>query len=328
LDVRILLGLVSLMPLAPAHIGSGDAVQPRDTMSVIESIVPALPEGISLSIVGSDTYVRVETNGVSVEVPGYEGEPYLQIDSNGVVQVNDGSVTTLLNSERYGNVNYSSFEASSTPLWRTISTDGIAMWHDHRSHWMSPLKPAVIDDKGTVQPFVIPLVVNGENVTVNGTLYLRDKASVAWWLFGFGALLIAVGLSIAQRKAFFAVVAVVSFLGAMVGALEYYGLPHGARITPVLVLFSAAACVIAVASLARRFQKNGALVAISLNAGAGATLIVTAWLCIDQVRAAYVPGLDNPWLARIVIPVMFGVGIVCVVDGIIRIAFPGQPQKA
>lgn len=316
------------MPLAPAHIGSGDAVQPRDTMSVIESIVPALPEGISLSIVGSDTYVRVETNGVSVEVPGYEGEPYLQIDSNGVVQVNDGSVTTLLNSERYGNVNYSSFEASPTPLWRTISTDGIAMWHDHRSHWMSPLKPAVIDDKGTVQPFVIPLVVNGENVTVNGTLYLRDKASIAWWLFGFAALLIAVGLSIAQRKAFFASVVVVSLMGIIVGALEYYGLPHGARITPVLVLFSAAAGVIAVASLAKRFQKNNALVAISLNAGAGATLVVTAWLCIDQVQSAYVPGLDNPWLARILIPVMFGVGIVSVIDGVIRIAFPGQPHKA
>ena len=316
------------MPLAPAHIGSGDAVQPRDTVSVIESIVPALPEGVSLSIVGSDTFVRLETNGVSVEVPGYEGEPYLQIDTNGVVQINDGSVTTLLNSERYGNVDYSSFEASLTPLWRTISTDGIAMWHDHRSHWMSPIKPAVIDEKGTVQSFVIPLVVNGENVSVKGTLYLREKASIAWWVFGFVALLLAVGLSIAQRKAFFASVVVVSLMGIIVGALEYYGLPHGARITPVLVLFSAAAGVIAVAALAKRFRKNGSLVAISLNAGAGATLVITAWLCIDQVRAAYVPGLDNAWLARIVIPVMFGVGLVSVIDGVIRIAFPGQPHKA
>ena len=192
---------------------------------------------------------------------------------------------------------------------------------------MSPLKPAVIDDKGTVQPFVIPMVVNGEQVSVNGTLFLREKASVAWWLFGLVALLVAVGLSIAQRRAFFACVAAVSLVGIVVGALEYYGLPHGARITPVLVLFATAASAIAVASLARRFQKNGALVATSLNAGAGATLVVTAWLCIDQVRAAYVPGLDQPWLARIVIPVMFGVGIVSVIDGVMRIAFPAEPQK-
>ena len=316
------------MPLAPAHIGSGDAVQPRDTVSVIESVVPALPAGVSISVVGSDTFMRVETVGVSVEVPGYEGEPYLKIDASGVVQINDGSVTTLLNSERYGNVDYSSFEASPTPIWRTIATNGIAMWHDHRSHWMSPLKPAAIDDKGTVHSFAIPIVVNGENVTVSGTLYIREKASVAWWLFGLGALLLAVGLSIAQRKGFFAVVAVVSLVGIIVGALEYYGLPHGARITPVLVLFSVAACAIATASLLPRFQKNGALVAVSLNAGAGATLIVAAWLCIDQVRAAYVPGLDQPWLARVWIPVMFGVGFVSVIDGVIRIAFPNQPQKA
>ncbi len=316
------------MPLAPAHIGSGDAVQPRDTMSVIESVVPALPDGVTISVVGSDTFIRLESDGVSVEVPGYEGEPYLKIDSEGVVQVNDGSVTTLLNSERYGEVDYSSFEPSPTPLWRTIATDGTAMWHDHRSHWMSPLKPAVIDEKGTVQSFVIPIVVNGENVSVKGTLYLREKASVAWWLFGLVALLLAVGLSIAQRKIFFAVVALVSVVGIVVGALEYYGLPHGARITPVLVLFSAAAGAIAAASLVPRFQKNGALVAISLNAGAGATLIVAAWLCIDQVRAAYVPGLDQPWMARVWIPVMFGVGLISVIDGVIRIAFPSQPQKA
>lgn len=316
------------MPLAPAHIGSGDAVQPRNTVSVIESVVPALPDGVSMSVVGSDTFMRVETKGVSVEVPGYEGEPYLKIDAAGVVQINDGSVTTLLNSERYGNVDYSSFEASPTPIWRTIATNGIAMWHDHRSHWMSPLKPAAIDDKGTVHSFAIPIVVNGENVTVSGTLYIREKASVAWWLFGLGALLLAVGLSIAQRKAFFAVVAGVSLVGIIVGALEYYGLPHGARITPVLVLFSVAACAIATASLLPRFQKSGALVAVSLNAGAGATLIVAAWLCIDQVRAAYVPGLDQPWLARVWIPVMFGVGFVSVVDGVIRIAFPNQPQRA
>jgi hypothetical protein len=326
--VRILLGLVSLMPLAPAHIGSGDAVQPRDTVSIIESVVPSLPEGLTISIVGSDTFVRLESVGVRVEVPGYEGEPYLRMNADGVVEVNDGSVTTLLNSERYGDVNYSFFERSPTPLWRIVSTDGIAMWHDHRSHWMSPLKPAVIDDKGTVQTFVIPLVVNGENVSVNGTLYLRARASFAWWLFGAGALVVAVGVSIARRKVLYGLVAAVSVAGVIVGALEYYGLPHGARITPVLGLFCVAASAIALASLARRFHHNGALVAMSLNAGAGATLIVSGWLCIDQVRAAYVPGLDQPWMARVLIPVMLGVGIISVVDAVLRIAFPSPPQKA
>lgn len=315
------------MPLAPGHIGSGDAVQPRDTKSVIESIVPGVPNGVSISIVGSDTFVRIESDGASVEVPGYEGEPYLKIDVDGVVQINDGSITTLINSERYGQVDYSTFNPSLTPLWRTVSTDGVAMWHDHRSHWMSPLRPAVIDDKGTVLPFSIPIVVNGENVSVNGALYLRDKAAITWWLFGLAAVVGVVGLSLVRRRIFFAAIAGVSLAGIVVGALQYYGLPPGARITPVLVLFSTASFVIAVASLIKRFQKNGALVGISLNAGAGATLVVVAWLCIDQVRSAYVPGLDQQWLARILIPVMFGAGVASVIDGVTRIVFPRQPQQ-
>jgi hypothetical protein len=60
-------------------------------------------------------------------------------------------------------------------------------------------------------------------------------------------------------------------------------------------------------------------VAVSLNAGAGAALIVGAWLTADQVQAAYIPGIDALWLARTAIPVMMGVGLVSVIDGVTRI---------
>ncbi len=322
--MRFLIGLLSLLPVAPAHIGSGDAVQPRDTVSIIESISPALPDGVSVSIVGADTYVRLESRGVAVEVPGYESEPYLRIDTNGVVQFNDRSMTTLLNSERYGRVELSSFVASDVPQWRTIATNGVAMWHDHRSHWMSPLRPATIDDKGTVQAFTIPMVVDGVDTSISGTLYLRDKASPAWWLIGVvGAVLIALA-ALRARRLFFLAIAGISVCAFFVGIAEYFGLPDGARITPVLMLFSLAASVIAIIALLPKSAENGGLVAMSLNAGAGATLVVTAWLCSDQVRAAYVPGLSQEWLARISIPLMAGAGIVAVIDGVVRIAFPRQ----
>lgn len=316
------------MPIAPAHIGSGDAVQPRDTVSVIESVVPALPDGVDVTIVGADTYVRLESEGIAVEVPGYENEPYLRIDENGVVEVNDGSMTTLLNSERYGRVELSTFVASPTPQWRTIATNGIAMWHDHRSHWMSPMRPATLDDKGTVQPFTIPMVIGGVETSIKGTLYLRDKASPLWWISGLLAVAAMVVLSLAWRRSFFVALAAVSSFGVVVGAAEYFGLPDGARITPVMLLFSLAALVVAVIALLPRFSRNGGLVGMSLNAGAGATLVVTAWLCVDQVRAAYVPGLDQQWMARMMIPIMFGAGIVAVFDGVARIAFPRQQSDS
>lgn len=322
--MRFLIGLLSLIPVAPAHIGSGDAVQPRDTVSVIESVIPAFPDGVSVSIVGADTYVRLETRGVAVEVPGYEGEPYLRIDTDGVVQINDGSMTTLLNSERYGRVEMSSFMATDVPQWKTIATNGVAMWHDHRSHWMSPLRPATIDDQGTVQEFTIPMLIGGVETSISGTLYLRDKASFAWWIFGVVGVAAIALAALRARRMFFIAIAAVSAFAFLVGVAEYFGLPDGARITPVLMLFSLAATGVASIALLPKCAENGGLVAMSLNAGAGATLVVTAWLCSDQVRAAYVPGLSQEWLARIAIPVMAGAGIVAVIDGVIRIAFPRQ----
>jgi hypothetical protein len=312
------------MPIVPSHIGSGDAVQPRDTVSVIESVSPALPDGVQVTIVGADTYVRLESQGIAVEVPGYENEPYLRIDEDGVVEVNDGSMTTLLNSERYGRVELSTFVATQTPQWRKIATNGIAMWHDHRSHWMSPMRPATLDDKGTVQPFTIPMVIGGVETSITGTLYLRDQASPLWWISGLFAVAAMVVVSLAWRRSFFVALAVVSCVGLLVGTAEYFGLPDGARITPVMMLFSLAALVVAVVALLPRFSTNGGLVGMSLNAGAGATLVVTAWLCVDQVRAAYVPGLDQQWMARMIVPVMFGAGIVAVLDGVARIVFPRQ----
>lgn len=323
--MRVLVGLVSLLSVAPAHIGSGDAVQPRDTVSVIESISPALPDGVAISVIGSDTYLRVESDGVEVEVPGYEGEPYLRIDEAGVVSINEGSMTSLLNSERYGNVDVASFVPSDEPRWVVSATDGVAMWHDHRSHWMSPLKPATIDDRGAVQPFEIAMVIDGVDTTVSGTLYLRERASWAWWIAGVVAGLGAFVVSVVRRKVLFASVVAVSALGVVIGALQYYGLPHGARITPVMLLFSLAALATGLVALAPRFQRDGGLVAMSMSAGAGATLVVTAWLCSDQVRAAYIPGIEAFWLGRVTVPVIMGVGIVAVFDGVVRIAFPSRP---
>jgi hypothetical protein len=75
-------------------------------------------------------------------------------------------------------------------------------------------------------------------------------------------------------------------------------------------------------SISASRRDGGHYVAVSLNAGAGATLMIAAWLCIDQVRAAYVPGLESAWIARATIPAMLAVGLVAAVDGITRIVKP------
>jgi hypothetical protein len=319
--VRILLSLLSVIPLAPAHLGSGDSVQPRDTESVIESVVPALPTGASVDVVGFDTFLRLSAFGHDVLLPGYEGEPYIRIDANGDVFVNDGSATAVLNGDRYGDVDLRNFVRTAEPVWRRVATNGTAMWHDHRSHWMSPKRPAAVDDKGTVQEFIIPFTIDGQQSLIQGSLYLREKASIGWWLLGVLGVVGAAVLSIAARRKFLFVVPVVSITAIAIGALEFIGLPSAARITPVLLIFGLGTLVLSLAAVwyHSRGTTSGALIAVSLNAGAGAALLVTVWMCADQVRAAYVPGLEWSWMARVLIPTMLGVGLVSTIDGVTRV---------
>lgn len=70
--MRLMMGLLSVLPFPAQHMGSGDSVQPRDTVSVIESVKPALPDGVKVDIVGSDTFVRVQSVGHDVMVTGYK----------------------------------------------------------------------------------------------------------------------------------------------------------------------------------------------------------------------------------------------------------------
>ena len=318
--MRLILGLLSVLPFPAQHMGSGDSVQPRDTVSIIESVTPALPDGVDVDIIGSDTFVRVQSVGHDVMVTGYKNEPYMHITSTGDVFVNDGSQTTLINGNRYGDVDTSKFVESAIPVWRKIDTDGRAMWHDHRVHWMSPKRPAPIDSSGTVLEWKVSMSVDGVATTVAGTLFLREKSSVLWWLAGFAALLCAVVLSGRRRKEFFALTFLMSMVGVVVGGMQFVGLPDGARITPLILMFSSGAAVVAATSMFMQRRGHASQhIAVSLNAGAGATLVVCGWLCADQVRAAYVPGIDQEWLVRMLIPILLGIGFVATIDGVTRI---------
>jgi hypothetical protein len=262
----------------------------------------------------------VRSVGHDVMITGYQNEPYMHIKTTGDVFVNDGSQTTLINSNRYGNVDTSNFVESPTPVWRKIGTNGTAMWHDHRVHWMSPKRPAPIDTLGTVVEWKVPFSVDGVATTMTGTLFLREKSSVLWWLAGFASLLCAVVLSVRRRREFFVLTFLVSMVGVAIGLMQYLGLPDGARITPMILMFSTGAAVVAAVSMFMQRRGHASQhIAVSLNAGAGATLVVCAWLCADQVRAAYVPGIDQQWIVRMLIPILLGIGFVATIDGVTRI---------
>ena len=319
--VRSLLVLLALVPGGPAHLGSGDDVQPRDTVSIVESVSPALPGGVKVDIVGGDTFVRVRAPGHSVSVPGYKGEKYVEIAADGTVRENTSSTTSKLNVNRFGFA-YVPDETGDVS-WRTISNNGTAMWHDHRIHWMSPSTPAVTDSNGTVQHWQIAIVVDGITHTVKGTLYLREGASITWWLTAIPVAAAVALLLSRRRNRGHVLLAVVAAFGAVTGLLQWVSLPAGARITPLLLLFSTGACIAECAAFAL-IRHPGASdrnewIAASVSAGAGVTMLLAVWMSWQQVLSAYVPMTGPVWPARIAVVTLAGAGIVAAVDGVMRV---------
>lgn len=303
----------------PSHLGSGDDVQPRNTEAVVTAVSPQLPEDVKVDIVGTDTFVRVRSDGHEVVIPGYEQEPYIEISTSNEVRVNVNSITYLLNQTRYGS-NVPEVTTDDVQ-WETVSTSGEYMWHDHRVHWMSQKPPATMNDDGLIQTWVIPLTVDSQAITVSGELYLRDAASRLWWGVGALVLIAAVVLSIANRRALLTLLLTISAAGTIVGAMEYLGLPGEARITPLMFIFSAVATVLCIVALIA-YSRKRMMIVDPIVAGIGLTFLVLTWQVRDQVRAYYVPGLDAEFIARIVVPSIFGAGIVALVDGVKRVVFP------
>ena len=90
------LGLV-VSAAAPA---AADAAEPSDFRSEVTGIVPAT-DGVDAQIRGGDAFLELSVDGeVTVIVEGYDGEPYLRFQPDGVVERNRLSSATYLNDDR------------------------------------------------------------------------------------------------------------------------------------------------------------------------------------------------------------------------------------
>jgi hypothetical protein len=78
LGLLVLLGLLALPAAAAAHGGATTAVDYRST-------VTGEPAGVAARVVGGDDRLALTRDGArEVIVLGYDGEPYLRLDADGV----------------------------------------------------------------------------------------------------------------------------------------------------------------------------------------------------------------------------------------------------
>ena len=175
--------------------------------SLITSISPKVP-GLDLQVLQfSDRLQLRNRTGRTVSIEGYEAEPYARIQANGTVEVNKHSPAYYLNQSFYGNVTVPSFAtAKATPQWSVVDRTGQFEWHDHRIHWMSPVLPPQVKDKGKrtlIFDWHVPIAVAGQMGTVAGRLFWTPESSsapVAAIVIGGAIVVLGLLLVLATRR--------------------------------------------------------------------------------------------------------------------------------
>lgn len=317
--LRWLLAAAVLVVVTPASPASADPARPGNTVSVVDAMVPSTP-GVVADIVGGDAFLRLRVRaGTEVRVPGYAGEPYLWIKPDGSVWRNGESPASTLNEDRYltgdgpeVTTRPDAATGLAEPRWEPYGHGGTVLWHDHRVHWMGSGNPPTIDADGLVQRWEVPVEVDGQTVSITGRL-LRKPAASAWWWSGVAVAAGLVALALIRRR----VVAAMAAVGAVAvycGAVAWWAwasLPGPARSAPAMaVLASVGVLTLAGASIMRRQIAAGPLLA-----GAGTSLLCTAWLGRQGVTASVIPGLEHPWLWRSAVTASFGAGLVALLYG-------------
>jgi hypothetical protein len=177
--VMVVTGLSLFTLAAVASPAAADPARPGNVRSEVLSVQPPTND-VTLAVVGGDAFLHLEVErGHEVAVPGYQGEPYLRVRSDGTVEENLASEATYLNRSRFARVTVPPDAGPDKPTrWHVVGHGGSYTWHDHRVHWMGGGEPVQ-----QVTPWQVPIVVDGHTVTFDGQYVRVDPpASWPWWL--------------------------------------------------------------------------------------------------------------------------------------------------
>jgi hypothetical protein len=326
-------GLVALLLLAVSGSpASADPAGPTHYRSTITGL--QTPDGDDVSeevgatfdVLGGDAFLVVRAEpGSEVEVPGYEGEPYVLIAADGTVEVNQRSPSRWVNDERYETTGVDmpgDVDVEAPPRWEVVASSGEYAWHDHRIHWMSPSLPRQVDPTaGAPQPVAdweVPVIVDGQTLAVTGELVWLPGPSPIVPVAAF-AVAALVGLAIAVTRPAWtaAMVAVASVLTLGAGLAASVGLPAGADAEPFLLVLPVLALLVLAGGLlvARRDAADGTRGRLIVGA-AGVPLLVWAVVQLGAMTRPIVPGELPPAGLRVVVVVAVAAGVAGLVSAL------------
>ena len=303
-----------LGPAGPASAHGGEAPDATAYRTEVTGLSPAEP-GLTVRTVEAGARLELaNTTGRTIEVLGYQGEPYLEVRPDGTYE-NVNSPTTYRNQTLDGDTPVpAGASPTAAPQWRRVSTGTTVRWHDQRTRWLGAVLPpqAQADPSRShkLRDWIVPLRDGVRPIAVRGTL-TREPPPVAWlWWAGaltLGAGLTALGLRGARLLGPAALAAGTITLGYAVTRMT---LGAGGQ-APAIV---AAALAVAAGVLTLRGRTP------FLLALAGAVLAVFGGLADAGVFGqAIVPFPGPSWVARAAVLVAIGAGLAMAVTGVLRL---------
>lgn len=303
-----------LVSAGPAQAHGGDAPDATAYRTKVSGISPAEP-GLTVRAVEAGARLELlNRTGKTVEVLGYDGEPYLEVRPDGAFE-NVNSPTTYRNRTLGGDTPVPpGASPAAAPQWSRVSTDPSVRWHDQRTRWLGadPPPQARADDSHShkLRDWVVPLREGVRRFEVRGTLTWEPPPPA--WLWWLGALALGAGLTALGRRR-------PRWMGPVAAAAGMITLGYAAARTSVGVSGLAPAYVASVLAVAA-----GVLTWLGrapfVLALAGALLAVFGGLADVGVFGQAVVSFPGPsWLARIAVLVAIGTGAAMAATGVLRL---------
>jgi hypothetical protein len=169
------IGCAFLVPVATASAHQGNPNMRSD----VHGLTPDV-QGVTIEVLNRDDRLLLTNRSKdTIEILGYENEPYARLLPDGTVEVNQNSPATYLNEERDGDVPVPANAKKGAPVdWKVQSKTGKFEWHDHRFHWMGTGVPPAVKDQGKttkINDWKIPIQVDGKSGSIFGTLWWTPR---------------------------------------------------------------------------------------------------------------------------------------------------------
>ena len=186
-------------PAAQAHRGSAQT----GYVSTVSGLDPPVL-GLTALVLGGDDRLRVSNySGKTIVLMGYQGEPYLRFDKQGVWANTRSPAAHLNRFRRPRPLEPGVADPSAAPRWRKVAPGASFEWHDHRVHWVAADPPkGVQEHPDRIQRIFnwrVPGLANGKRFAITGFLGYapdrvpaKDEGPPAWLLLLAGLVAVFV----------------------------------------------------------------------------------------------------------------------------------------